>query len=429
MFFNNLKETKKTRKGGSMDRKDLIDFLKKRREIPVNDLDREMIERSLSVDLALTELAENGGTCEEACELLGVPKIDSVMLVHPRNEEDMFNRYPFMRKISRRGTREIQEAHWIATLDIATYGDCYIPIVCLPLTPEYFIPDLHDREGWKHRQEILREKEKNALDLVNLFCKDGDLPLILGALTGRIGRQLRKGGFRGPLVTGTHITPPLIVGMIEKIATISSIPSQNFKIAIVGAAGSMGKTILSWLIAEGFSENLTLIEATKTQTDAIKRFFPLLRHKQITEDITRVKEQDIVIVATAAPHVLIDEEMLSPGTIILDDTHPANVARNIERKDTLVLRVMAEVPGIDYIFPMDQINKTDTVTCLAEGCILAKNDAGIRQKHLGLLGKNDLALMLALSDLSERLGIGFPTFRDYRGFVSDQEVIDVISLR
>jgi predicted amino acid dehydrogenase len=139
----------------------------------------------------------------------------------------------------------------------------------------------------------------------------------------------------------------------------------------------MGRAILLWLIKEGFTDNLLVVEANEQEVKHLKTLFPEEEgfHFACTCDLRAIRDSHLIIVATAAPNAIITKDMLSPNAVIIDDTHPSNVAEDVTNT---VLRVMAIVPGLKYEFPMDQKEPGEAVTCFAEGILLADNVDGFR---------------------------------------------------
>jgi predicted amino acid dehydrogenase len=173
------------------------------------------------------------------------------------------------------------------------------------------------------------------------------------------------------LVTGTILTPIIVGEMIDKIADFIKENPSNWKISLIGGAGIMGRSIFLWLTKRGFANNLLVVEASDQEVKHLKGLFPEEEGFRFacTHNIKEIKDSNLVIVATAAPNAIVTQDMLSPNTVIIDDTHPSNVAEDVINT---VFRVMAIVPGLRYKFPMDQKEPGEAVTCFAEGILLAK---------------------------------------------------------
>jgi|GEM_PF-6584989 len=354
---------------------------------------------------------------------------DAVMLVHPRNMDDVYARCPFLRTLEEDKRVGFLENLWPLVLDRATYMDKNILVLTLPLLPEYWFPNIEDREKHKH-QKVVRDARWNDVFVILDYLEKriGPIPIILGALTGRMSRYLIKNKIESPLICGINLTPNIITEMIEQIGSICGENPRNYKIALIGGAGQMGRSILSWLVYSGKSKNVIVIEADQKKLETIRQGFG---QPSLSTKMKDLHGADIVIVATAASSSIIDEELLDPGTIVIDDTHPSNVDQSIPRSRNIILRVMASVPKLGYSFPMDQLGPTESVTCLAEGCIVSqeideyiKQDEFIRQSEstgeISFLKKYLSTLMI--SGNAKELKITRAPFRDKVGFVSDAEI-------
>jgi len=322
-------------------------------------------------DLLLLFSARAETPKDEFAKIIGfVP--DAVMLVHPRNENDVFNRCSFLRQLDLVHRTDFIEKMWPLVLDKATFGELNVLILTLPLLPEYWFPDIDNREKHKHNTQVKERSWQDALTILSCIEREfGLMPIILGALTGRMTKFLKHGGIKSPLVTGTILTPIIVGEMIDKIADFAQENPLNWKISLIGGAGIMGRSILLWLIKRGFANNLLVVEASDQEIKHLKSLFPEEEgfYFACTYNIKEIKDSNLVIVATAAPNAIVTQDMLSLNTVIIDDTHPSNVAKDVVNA---VFRVMAIVPGLRYKFPMDQKEPGEAVTCFAEGVLLAK---------------------------------------------------------
>jgi len=328
-------------------------------------------------DLLLHLACQLGATRDELTRIIGfVP--DAVMLVHPRSMEDVLNRCSFLSQMDSVCRTKFLEGLWPLVLDKATYGKLNILILTLPLLPECWFPDINDREKHRHNTQVKERSWQDALDILACIEREfGLMPIILGALTGRMTKFLKHGGIKSPLVTGTILTPIIIEDMIEKIVDLSQEDFSNRKISLIGGAGAMGRAILLWLVQKRVTDNLLVVEAGEQEVKRLRSLFPEESgfHFSCTCDIKEIKDSKLVIVATAAPNAIITQDMLSPDTIIIDDTHPSNVAEDITNP---VFHVMAIVPGLKYKFPMDQKEPGEAVTCFAEGVLITGEKEAFR---------------------------------------------------
>jgi hypothetical protein len=372
-------------------------------------------------DLALIKAAENNQPDKIINQFDG--SIDAVMIVHPRNQEDVFNRCSFFKNQALLGSyskEEALEALWPLVLDTIQVRSKYsIPVITLPLAPDYWLPPLEKekRQSYRPKMKILQARREEMTKILLALQQKLDFPIILGALTGRMIKCLTKKGVQGPFLTGNYLTPYLISEMIKRVAEIAQERLEDYQIALVGGAGSMGLNILYWLMYRDLEQNITVIDINREKLESVKEQFPGIR---ISQDIKQSQGKDIVIVATAAPQVLLKKTMLSKGTIVIDDTHPSNVTANLDQKDTVVLSVMADVPGIKYTFPISQIGDQDVVTCAAEGVVVL--EAGFYETS-GYI--QTIKIISQLAHKAQELGISFAPFREKGKYVSDIEIYNI----
>jgi len=414
-----------------MDREEMLEILE-----DLNGTSKDSADISSTVKDYDLFLLANEGPIDVSIELfikhLGF-RPDAVMLVHPRNMDDVYARCPFLRTLEEDKRVGFLENLWPLVLDRATYMDKNILVLTLPLLPEYWFPNIEDREKHKH-QKVVRDARWNDVFVILDYLEKriGPIPIILGALTGRMSRYLIKNKIESPLICGINLTPNIITEMIEQIGSICGENPRNYKIALIGGAGQMGISILSWLIYSGKGKNMVVVEANQKRLEIIRQTFGESSNFSLSTEMKDIQGADIVIVATAASSSIIGEELLDPGTIVIDDTHPSNVDQSIPRSRNIILRVMASVPELEYDFPMDQLGSAESVTCFAEGCIaLQETDEFIRQVESikRLPSMNEYFLSLMMRERAKKLKITMASFRDEVGFVSDAEIRSTRELR
>lgn len=124
------------------------------------------------------------------------------------------------------------------------------------------------------------------------------------------------------------------------------ITNANGAIAvIVGAAGSIGSGCAKLLVNEQISE-LILIDTNSLiayrKLTALKEEL-LNEHNKITITISNkladMRTADLIIVATNSPLAIIQSDYIKPGAIVIDDSFPKNVSRDVIqiRKDVIFL--------------------------------------------------------------------------------------------
>ncbi|MCM8819981.1 MAG: hypothetical protein NC925_04205 [Candidatus Omnitrophica bacterium] len=172
---------------------------------------------------------------------------------------------------------------------------------------------------------------------------------------------------------------------IEKILNIRNFTPKNTKIAIVGAAGLIGREIVKFLSKKGFS--LILIEKTEEKINFIKKKLKEINlENKILLASTNLKDifsTDLVITTTSHPSSLLKTEYLKKGVIIYDLAQPMNVSPELIKKRPDIIKIdgaYVNIEGIDLKFNMGPPKGT-TFACLVETIMMALE--GDKSHHVG----------------------------------------------
>lgn len=346
-------------------------------------------------------------------------------LVHPRHMEDAFKKYPFMQRLPKRIQHFIIRSHWPVILErfkgltdikgreITGY------LVAIPLTPEYILknPSL---------------TQKKIFQAIKLAKRAGAKRVGLGALIPSAtqgGELIRKKIQDIRITSGYALTVGIITEMVkEVIKKLHSLP-EDLVIGIVGAAGYIGFPCTQILLQNRFREVLLIDKRKKLARlkSWIKESGNTGKNVKITSDVDLLARADIIITVTSAIEVIVRNDIPKPGAVIIDDTHPSNVDPSIrgERPDVLVLQVMATVPGIKYRFPLDQVEREDVYTCLAE-TILASRIEGEFKDSIGRVTVEQVREVIALA---KSLGIKQARFRSFGRIVTEKDWARIRKIR
>lgn len=182
------------------------------------------------------------------------------------------------------------------------------------------------------------------------------------------------------IINGKALTAGSTFRAVEEISEIKEIDLSKEKLAVVGAAGSVGRGASS-LFAE---KNIPLILIDKEQKiQGLKNFFSSFNNIVINSQISLIKEAKIVVVATSSVEEIIKPAHLKEGAIIYDITQPRNTYPEIlkQRKDiTIIDGGIIDTPTIDYGVNIG-LKKHQAYACLAETMICALE--GINENHIG----------------------------------------------
>ncbi|WP_028045692.1 semialdehyde dehydrogenase [Cellulomonas sp. URHE0023] len=145
------------------------------------------------------------------------------------------------------------------------------------------------------------------------------------------------------------------------------------RVAVVGATGSVGTTLVRLLARAGTVDSLTLVARGAPRLAALGREVGGRVPTRFSTDLYDVRDCDAVVLLTASADALLGAEHLAPGALVLDATQPRNTHPDlvVQRPDvTLVDGGVVDVPsmrirGADIGLPHGQ-----AYACFAETFLL-----------------------------------------------------------
>lgn len=222
--------------------------------------------------------------------------------------------------------------------------------------------------------ELPREVVINKiLQAIKMVKKDGVKIIGLGEFTASVthGGSDLVGKVQGVHITsGNSLTAGVVFRAIKKIVNTKKISVEEAKIAVVGAAGSIGRGVSSLLAQEGFK--LLLIDREK-KINRIKKDFYFLSNIDFDISISSIINSDVIVVATSSMEQLIQPSYLKKMAIVYDITQPRNTSPDLikERPDiTVIDGGLVDTPFIDFGVDIG-LKKNQAYACLAETVLLA----------------------------------------------------------
>lgn len=296
-------------------------------------------------------------------------------LVHSRGHRDIYRKYPFFKFLPKGFGLWIMEALWPITLSKVTGlkntkdgSEVKGYVIGITMTA---------RQMMQNRKKALR-KIRNALHL----ARGKGVSLVgLGGLTSSLsggGHELLD--IEGINVTTGHAyTAYNVTETLFKVIDQFGAQKESVRIAIVGAAGSVG-TLCAEIIARAGYQHLVLIDLER-KLSHITEYIPELKtlntsvSVHVTTDIHAVSGSDFVITATNTPEALITPELVHDGMVIVDDAQPSDIHLDVlEMGNVLVLEAgVVHTPGVHSNFNYGLKNRTDNFCCMAELLILASH--------------------------------------------------------
>lgn len=188
------------------------------------------------------------------------------------------------------------------------------------------------------KEDVLPEEKKEKKQIAKTLLravktgkKIGARGIGLGEMTAPVtgGGKTLSGKVEGIGITnGNALTVAVTIRGLKAIAKKTDVDLQAASIAIVGI-GSVGKGIAMQLSNTLGKCHLVLVNRTKKKAEiAMNKIIsenPQVK-VEVSNQISAIKECDVVIVTTSGSDLIIKPEHLKAGAIVLDDTQPRNVS-------------------------------------------------------------------------------------------------------
>ncbi|OIO68407.1 MAG: hypothetical protein COW19_03685 [Zetaproteobacteria bacterium CG12_big_fil_rev_8_21_14_0_65_55_1124] len=335
--------------------------------------------------------------------------LNYAFIVHPRGVSDIVRAYPELVGVSEAAV--IQQAR-------TTNVHVLSPMTCnmdgRTLHGELLSIPYLAGEFREHLDEV-----RCALKEVIDYCEERHVRIAgLGALipsVTRNGRLLADHSRSVGITTGHGFTAITIAATVLQVEAAMKGPVQ---IAVLGAAGSTGRSALRCLALDKKERNLTLVDrpSKRKVLQQLSKLF--VTPVGIATDLDAIKDANLVVSVTNATTALLTPEYLSEGCVVIDDAQPENVSYEtvLERPDITVIKCLASVPslrcGFDYgLFPKNEVEAKQefTFTCLAETIMLS----GVNHQGHFTVGDPTEGHIRHLINLAGMYGIDIPPFHSF----------------
>lgn len=303
--------------------------------------------------------------------------------------------------------------------------------------------------GWyifipNYTEELLKSKPLRQKKLLQAGMLAKALNAKFAGMAGLIasfskgGRYLSNNIESFGFTTGHAYTIANLYTIIKNVTKEVSLDLSKSVVAIVGAGGSVGSGVAK-LISENKIKEIKLIDranmVSSVKLNKLKKILQQINMNnriKISKNIDDIKEADLIIAATNSPISLIESEHLKSGVVIIDDSFPKNVSRDIlrERNDIILLEggvtqmpklnidVSRHMPDLLDLSISKLISCSQAYGCLAETFILA----ALAHKGNYGLGDADPALARDIMKKGKRLKFNNAVFQNY-GFAVEESRI------
>lgn len=342
-------------------------------------------------------------------------------LVHPRDLKDVYKKYPLLQFFPERMVNYFLLKFWPPVYVAKITGlkskkeniDIEGCVISIPITAKQMI---------ENRQAAL-EKIIAAVK----FAKKKGIKII--GLGGMIS-SLSKGGLDLldktdiNITTGHAYTAYNVTKNLFKLSELFGFNKKEVKIAIVGAAGSIGSTSALILAREGY-QNFVLIDLErkhhffKTLTVEMKKLNSGC-NIELSHKINDTIKADFVITATNAPEALVKSEDLKIGAIVIDDAQPSDISEDVfDRKDVLVVSAgVVHTPNIETHFDFGLADNFDNFCCLAELLILSAH----KWDNHYVINRATIKDVDEIGEWGDGLGFTLGHFQNPKGLLREEDL-------
>lgn len=327
-------------------------------------------------------------------------------LVHPRDITDIYRPYPAFKYLPDkfvlwfvRFLPPITLSKITGVKSVNTGEEIRGYLLSIVLSPEHMKKDLSLVK--KRIKQLSLLAQKKGCSLIGLGA-------LLPFLT-RYGEDL-KGCTKCHITTGHAYTAAAIVKDVRILTETLDLDIPKIKIAIVGAAGSVGSLCAKSFVNINPNLDLLLIDIDQKR-GLLNKLAILLKERQTTTkieigtDLNLLRKADIVVVVSNAHSSIIHSDVLKKGAIIIDDSQPRNTSPNLTSNGDgfLVIDVLASYPNLDCHFDFGLLKDRPDLsfTCLVETAILASFDYG-KDFCIGIV---DVDKITEIAEMARRIGV------------------------
>jgi fatty aldehyde-generating acyl-ACP reductase len=256
----------------------------------------------------------------------------------------------------------------------------------------------------------------------------------LGALTSVVG----DGGITVAkslniaVTTGNSYTVATAVDGAIRGAELMGTPMNEATVAIVGAAGSIGRTCALMLAPEAakiilVGRHVDRLQPVAREIEALPEHAELV----VTADIAQgLKDADVIVTVTSAADAVILPEHLKKGAVVCDVARPRDVSVRVakERDDVLIIEGgLVSVPGPELNFRFDFGFPPKTAyACMSETILLALDAAETGKYESFTLGKEvSVDQARTMQRLAKKHGFRLGGFRSFERAVSEEDIAAV----
>lgn len=193
--------------------------------------------------------------------------------------------------------------------------------------------------GARHMLDAPHAARDRVGAAVDLAARHGAGIVGLGALTATVtaGGSTLAGRTDIGVTNGNAYTAAIVEDQLR--ALLAAQPDRARRVAVVGATGSVGTTLVRLLARDRAVEHLTLVARAGGRLGALAGEVCRRIPTTVSTDLHDVRGCGVVVLLTAAADALLRSEHLADGAVVLDATQPRNTSPDllVERPDVTVV--------------------------------------------------------------------------------------------
>lgn len=310
--------------------------------------------------------------------------------LHGRTDEDLES---YFESISSTATPAVLSSVPIRSLNGATTE---LHSILLPVTSRW----MKLRIGTRRRREC-QDLVQKGIDLARHL--DCDV-VALGQYTSIVthnGRSLESHGMG--VTTGNSYAAALTIQAIDRVLLDRSLLTEHLTLAIVGAAGNIGRAFAE-ILACRFGKTILLGSGKLDSEQRLREIAATLPRVQIADSITAIEQADVVLVSTNSVTTPLDATHFKANAIVCDVSVPANLHPQTAayRPDLEIMSGgIVRLPfGEELNIPGFPLPTGYTFGCMAEGILLSFEST----RDLALTGLLTPANVSRIEQLAARHG-------------------------
>ena len=227
------------------------------------------------------------------------------------------------------------------------------------------------------------------------------------------------------VTTGNSYTVATALEGALKAAEMMDIVPSEAVAAVVGAAGSIGRTC-----SEVLADEVAALRLVGLATDPLGEIAQSLSGKKASVEVfseiaAGLRDADIVIAVSSAVDAIIHPEHLKSGAVVCDVARPRDVSHKVvrERDDVLVIEGgVVAVPGdVEFGFNFGFPPKT-AYACMSETMMLALEG---RYESYTLGKEVSVGQVREMSSLAQKHGFKLAGFRSFEKPVTEEQIAQI----